>query len=66
MVRNGVMGPDDLRAEWRPSVNPWLVAASVMLATFMVVLDCSVANVALPHMAGGRNRRWATPRASIT
>lgn len=39
-------------AEWRPSVNPWLVAASVMLATFMVVLDSSVANVALPHMAG--------------
>lgn len=39
-------------AEWHPSVNPWLVAASVMLSTFMVVLDSSVANVALPHMAG--------------
>ena len=39
-------------AEWRPSVNPWLVAVSVMLATFMVVLDSSVANVALPHIAG--------------
>jgi len=33
-------------------VNPWLVAVSVMLATFMVVLDSSVANVALPHIAG--------------
>jgi DHA2 family multidrug resistance protein len=33
-------------------VNPWLVALSVMLATFMVVLDSSVANVALPHIAG--------------
>ena len=32
--------------------NPWLVALSVMLATFMVVLDSSVANVALPHIAG--------------
>jgi len=42
----------DAHAEWRPSVNPWLVAVSVMLATFMVVLDSSVANVALPHIAG--------------
>jgi DHA2 family multidrug resistance protein len=38
--------------DWRPSVNPWLPACSVMLATFMVVLDSSVANVALPHIAG--------------
>ncbi|HJQ35380.1 MAG TPA: DHA2 family efflux MFS transporter permease subunit [Pyrinomonadaceae bacterium] len=40
------------RQEWRPSVNPWIVAASVMLATFMEVLDTSVANVALPHISG--------------
>ena len=33
-------------------VNPWAVALSVMLATFMEVLDTSVANVALPHIAG--------------
>jgi len=39
-------------AEWRPPANPWTVAVSVMLATFMVVLDSSVANVALPHIAG--------------
>jgi DHA2 family multidrug resistance protein len=38
--------------EWKPSANPWTIAASVMLATFMVVLDSSVANVALPHIAG--------------
>jgi DHA2 family multidrug resistance protein len=38
--------------EWRPSVNPWIIAASVMLATFMEVLDTSVANVALPHISG--------------
>jgi len=41
-----------VHAEWRPSVNPWIVAVSVMLATFMVVLDSSIANVALPHIAG--------------
>jgi DHA2 family multidrug resistance protein len=38
--------------DWRPSHNSWLVAASVMLATFMEVLDTSVASVALPHLAG--------------
>ena len=37
---------------WRPSYNPWLIAVSVMLATFMEVLDTSVANVSLPHIAG--------------
>jgi DHA2 family multidrug resistance protein len=44
--------PADEHREWRPTVNPWLAACSVMLATFMVVLDSSVANVALPHIAG--------------
>ncbi len=33
-------------------VNPWIIAATVMLATFMEVLDTSVANVSLPHIAG--------------
>jgi DHA2 family multidrug resistance protein len=60
---NAVQG--DLRADLRPPgmtsaenpavnpiVNPWMVAVSVMLATFMVVLDSSIANVALPHIAG--------------
>jgi MFS transporter, DHA2 family, multidrug resistance protein len=33
-------------------INPWVIAITVMLATFMEVLDTSVANVALPHIAG--------------
>jgi MFS transporter, DHA2 family, multidrug resistance protein len=37
---------------WRPSVNPWVIALAVTLATFMEVLDTSIANVALPHIAG--------------
>jgi DHA2 family multidrug resistance protein len=37
---------------WRPKANPWLIAASVALAAFMEVLDTSIANVALPHIAG--------------
>ncbi|HUA14708.1 MAG TPA: DHA2 family efflux MFS transporter permease subunit [Verrucomicrobiae bacterium] len=38
---------------WRPAVNPWIIALTVTLATFMEVLDTSIANVALPHIAGG-------------
>jgi MFS transporter, DHA2 family, multidrug resistance protein len=36
----------------RPAVNPWIIALTVTLATFMEVLDTSVANVSLPHIAG--------------
>lgn len=36
----------------RPPVNPWLVAIAVMASTFMVVLDSTVVNVSLPHIAG--------------
>jgi DHA2 family multidrug resistance protein len=39
-------------AEWRPAINPWVIALTVTLATFMEVLDTSIANVALPHIAG--------------
>jgi DHA2 family multidrug resistance protein len=38
--------------QWTPTHNPWLIAVAVMLATFMEVLDTSVANVSLPHIAG--------------
>ena len=38
---------------WTPKYNPWIVALTVTLATFMEVLDTSIANVALPHIAGG-------------
>ncbi len=38
--------------DWRPSHNPWAIALTVTMATFMEVLDTSIANVALPHIAG--------------
>jgi MFS transporter, DHA2 family, multidrug resistance protein len=38
--------------EWKPKYNPWIIAMTVTLATFMEVLDTSIANVALPHIAG--------------
>jgi DHA2 family multidrug resistance protein len=41
-----------------PHVNPWLVAVSVMFATFLEVLDTTVVNVSLPHIAGSLS---ATP-----
>jgi DHA2 family multidrug resistance protein len=39
-------------APWHPKFNPWLIAVTVALAAFMEVLDTSIANVALPYMAG--------------
>jgi DHA2 family multidrug resistance protein len=36
----------------QPRFNPWIIAMTVTLATFMEVLDTSIANVALPHIAG--------------
>jgi DHA2 family multidrug resistance protein len=37
---------------WRPRANPWLIAITVTLATFMEALDTSIANVAMPHIGG--------------
>ena len=44
------ISPDTLAAA--PVANPWVVAVSVMLATFMEVLDTAIASVALPYIAG--------------
>ncbi|PTB22490.1 EmrB/QacA family drug resistance transporter [Trinickia symbiotica] len=38
--------------QWRPSANPWLIAVVVTLAAFMEILDTTIVNVALPHIAG--------------
>jgi DHA2 family multidrug resistance protein len=38
--------------QWRPTGNPWLIATVVTLAAFMEVLDTTIVNVALPHIAG--------------
>jgi DHA2 family multidrug resistance protein len=52
-IRKASPKPESVSSrDWTPSFNPWLIAASVMLATFMEVLDTSVANVSLPHIAG--------------
>ena len=43
-------------------MNPWFIALTVTLATFMEVLDTSIANVSLPHIAGGLTAGVANPR----
>ena len=54
--------PAQVLSQWKPAHNPWAVAMTVTLATFMEVLDTSIANVALPHIAGslGASQEEAT------
>ena len=42
----------DFHKTWRPKANPWAIAITVTLATFMESLDTSIANVAMPHIGG--------------
>src|SRR4051812_40382261 len=44
--------PDDSQQSSPTGINPWIVAIAVMLSTFMEVLDTTVVNVSLPHIAG--------------
>ena len=39
-------------SDWKPKSNPWLIAIVVTLAAFMEILDTTIVNVALPHIAG--------------
>ena len=43
---------EQITEEWKPSRSPWLIALPTIFAAFMFVLDETIANVALPHMAG--------------
>ena len=38
--------------EWKPKGNPWAIAVVVTMAAFMEILDTTIVNVALPHIAG--------------
>jgi MFS transporter, DHA2 family, multidrug resistance protein len=42
----------------RAAINPWVVALTVTIATFMELLDTSIANVSLPYIAGGLGRSY--------
>jgi MFS transporter, DHA2 family, multidrug resistance protein len=51
-------GKSAAKAPSRPLINPWVVALTVTLATFMELLDTSIANVSLPYIAGGLGRSF--------
>src|SRR5215211_7767681 len=57
--------PDGATAE-PPQVNPWWVAMAVMFGTFMEVLDTTVVNVALPHIAGSMSATVEEATWSLT
>jgi DHA2 family multidrug resistance protein len=47
-----------LKLVQKPPINPWVIALTVTLATFMELLDTSIANVSLPYIAGGLGRSY--------
>jgi DHA2 family multidrug resistance protein len=51
-ARRETPAPNQARAP-RPAHNPWAIALTVTMATFMELLDTSISNVSLPHIAGG-------------
>src|SRR6202166_5008736 len=52
MAQTNKISTPSLASTMKPAINPWIVAITVTLATFMEVLDSSIANVALPHIGG--------------
>src|SRR5579871_1367617 len=46
------MSTEATEANWKPAGNPWLIAVVVTMAAFMEILDTTIVNVALPHIAG--------------
>jgi DHA2 family multidrug resistance protein len=51
-IEDAVVTPAVIAEPWKPKFNPWVIAVVVAMAAFMEVLDTSIANVALPHLAG--------------
>lgn len=50
--------PEPYIAVQRSGINPWVIALTVTIATFMELLDTSIANVSLPYIAGGLGRSY--------
>ena len=48
VIKQETISPEN----WKPSKNPWLISAPLMLAVAMYALDETISNVALPYMAG--------------
>ncbi|MDI2090648.1 DHA2 family efflux MFS transporter permease subunit [Commensalibacter oyaizuii] len=54
------------RSQWKPGHNPWVVAVVVTLAAFMEVLDTTIVNVSLPHIAGSLSTTYDNATWSLT
>jgi DHA2 family multidrug resistance protein len=53
-------------ADWRPRANPWLIAVVVTVAAFMEVLDTTIVNVSLPHIAGSLSSSYDDATWALT
>jgi MFS transporter, DHA2 family, multidrug resistance protein len=56
----------DAHAQWKPSGNPWAIAVVVTLAAFMEILDTTIVNVALPHIAGSLSASYDEATWALT
>ena len=54
------------QSEWRPKGNPWLIAVVVTVAAFMEVLDTTIVNVSLPHIAGSLSSSYDDATWALT
>ncbi|AYN87219.1 DHA2 family efflux MFS transporter permease subunit [Commensalibacter melissae] len=55
-----------VKEEWKPKHNPWLIAIVVTLAAFMEILDTTIVNVSLPHIAGSLSTTYDNATWSLT
>ena len=53
-------------SDWKPAGNPWLIAVAVTMAAFMEVLDTTIVNVALPHIAGSLSASYDQATWALT
>ena len=60
------MSEADTDAAWRPKSNPWLIAVVVTVAAFMEVLDTTIVNVSLPHIAGSLSSSYDDATWALT
>jgi DHA2 family multidrug resistance protein len=54
------------RGDWKPKGNPWAIVIVVTLAAFMEILDTTIVNVALPHMAGSLSSSYDESTWALT
>jgi DHA2 family multidrug resistance protein len=53
-------------SQWKPKANPWLIAVVVTVAAFMEVLDTTIVNVSLPHIAGSLSSSYDDATWALT